>query len=532
MSTIGTTSARRRRTRTTGALLVVLGVLVALPVPGAAASDADLAGNRAGPNRGIATPEGRAVTRREVTEPTLTEPTLTGNRLTWRRLAGREGGDPAPVPDDPAAGPYDPGFVDVPLATNPLSPRLGDVPAESDELADRQHDIEAAEERRDEATDHLAAVRGEIRSLDAERVRLNGELEAREATVVRRGDERRRATEVHRQRVADAEAALADLDAARAVLRELMVAAYVSESSSRSDLAMALTGTGNVDAAVLRLSLGEGAADGRVRDVLARLDTLDRARRRRDAARVERDEARAAEARAVEDRAATEAALVDNASDKEAALDAETAAATDLTERNRLLLVALADAIPARLRAEVVGDGIDFPLVALDAWVKASESAPCRTEWWMLAGISKIEGRHGTFGGGHLGARGYPSVRIIGPQLNGSPGLARIGDTDGGHWDGDTTFDRAVGPMQFIPSTWARWGHDGDGDGVADPFTIYDAAGAAARYLCAGRSDLTQEPQLRAGYFSYNHSNFYVAAVLAAAHGYRDALTVPPPPES
>ncbi len=46
------------------------------------------------------------------------------------------------------------------------------------------------------------------------------------------------------------------------------------------------------------------------------------------------------------------------------------------------------------------------------------------------------------------------------------------------------TYDRAVGPMQFLPGTWGRWGSDGDRDGVSDPQDVDDAALAAARYLC------------------------------------------------
>lgn len=82
--------------------------------------------------------------------------------------------------------------------------------------------------------------------------------------------------------------------------------------------------------------------------------------------------------------------------------------------------------------------------------------------------------------------------------------------------------------MQFIPSTWRFWGRDGDGDGISDPNTIYDAAAAAAAYLCHGRTDLTDEAQLRAAYFSYNHAGWYVERVLRAARGYQAALTVPP----
>jgi len=88
--------------------------------------------------------------------------------------------------------------------------------------------------------------------------------------------------------------------------------------------------------------------------------------------------------------------------------------------------------------------------------------------------------------------------------------------------------------MQFIPQTWARWGRDGDGDGDRDPQNLYDATAAAAAYLCAGRR-LVDDAGLRAGYFSYNHSEAYVEAVLAHAHGYatfRIPAAPPPPPVS
>src|SRR5919109_2678942 len=68
----------------------------------------------------------------------------------------------------------------------------------------------------------------------------------------------------------------------------------------------------------------------------------------------------------------------------------------------------------------------------------------------------------------------------------------------------------AVGWMQFMPSTWERWGVDADGDGVADPWNPQDAIYAAARYLAAagGRSDIAR------GVFAYNHADWNVRAVL------------------
>jgi hypothetical protein len=85
--------------------------------------------------------------------------------------------------------------------------------------------------------------------------------------------------------------------------------------------------------------------------------------------------------------------------------------------------------------------------------------------------------------GSVLLANGLSTPRIIGIPLNGV-GTELILDTDHGVLDGDRVYDRAVGPMQFIPSTWAQYATDGNGDGTADPFNIYDAAASAAKYLC------------------------------------------------
>jgi murein DD-endopeptidase MepM/ murein hydrolase activator NlpD len=74
----------------------------------------------------------------------------------------------------------------------------------------------------------------------------------------------------------------------------------------------------------------------------------------------------------------------------------------------------------------------------------------------------------------------------------------------------------AVGWMQFMPSTWLRWGMDGDADGVADPWSPDDAIFSAARYLAAagGASDLPR------AIFAYNHAQWYVDEVLAGARMY------------
>ncbi|MGZ4317206.1 MAG: lytic murein transglycosylase, partial [Gaiellaceae bacterium] len=74
----------------------------------------------------------------------------------------------------------------------------------------------------------------------------------------------------------------------------------------------------------------------------------------------------------------------------------------------------------------------------------------------------------------------------------------------------------AVGWMQFMPSTWLRWGVDADGDGIADPWNATDAIYAAARYLAAagGQTDIAR------GVFAYNHADWYVREVLDLAKVY------------
>ncbi|MFI8848682.1 lytic transglycosylase domain-containing protein [Streptomyces sp. NPDC053499] len=142
----------------------------------------------------------------------------------------------------------------------------------------------------------------------------------------------------------------------------------------------------------------------------------------------------------------------------------------------------------------------------------------CRLRWELLAALGKVES--GQARGGDVGPDGTTRSPILGPVLDGN-GFARIEDSDGGAWDGDTRFDRAVGPMQFIPTTWQRWGADGNGDGRADPHNVHDAALAAGRYLCAGDRDLAEAPQLRAAILSYNHSTAYLRTVLAWFDFYR-----------
>ena len=155
-----------------------------------------------------------------------------------------------------------------------------------------------------------------------------------------------------------------------------------------------------------------------------------------------------------------------------------------------------------------------IPQRALEAYanahaVLAASQPNCHITWVTLAGIAAVESKHGGFEGRTLEPDGRPSSPIIGMPLNGAPGVKSIADTDNGILDGDKIWDHAVGPFQFIPSTWAKWRADGNQDGITDPQNIDDSSLAAANTcaqttvisvpVTAGceRSCLTTIPRLR-----------------------------------
>ena len=177
----------------------------------------------------------------------------------------------------------------------------------------------------------------------------------------------------------------------------------------------------------------------------------------------------------------------------------------------------------------------DVPEAALRAYENAaartaSTDPACQIPWTLLAGIGRVESDHGRYGGSQLGEDGVSRPRIIGLPLNGVGPVAAIPDTDNGRLDGDKVWDRAVGPMQFIPSTWRWAGRDGDGDGVADPNDLDDAALAAAGYLCPAYGSILPESAMRAAIFRYNQSDYYVDLVMAFEEGYRTGVFVIPSP--
>jgi len=168
-----------------------------------------------------------------------------------------------------------------------------------------------------------------------------------------------------------------------------------------------------------------------------------------------------------------------------------------------------------------------IPAAALAAYQRAeavinSADKSCELPWQLIAAIGRVESDHGRFGGNTLSDEGVAEPGIYGIALNGKNNTQNIIDTDAGQYDSDTKHDRAVGPMQFIPSTWSVVGVDGDNDGKRNPQDIDDAALATSVYLCSGDDDLSTDQGQRASVYRYNHSNDYVDLVISIMQAYLD----------
>lgn len=168
-----------------------------------------------------------------------------------------------------------------------------------------------------------------------------------------------------------------------------------------------------------------------------------------------------------------------------------------------------------------------IPSAALAAYQRAetvinAADESCNLTWQLVAGIGRVESDHGRYGGNTLDDQGVARPGIFGIALDGTRKTKAIPDTDAGQFDGDAVWDRAVGPMQFIPSTWSVVGVDADGDGRRDPQDIDDAALASAVYLCSGEDDLSTTAGQRGAVYRYNNSDSYVDLVLSIMNAYLD----------
>lgn len=193
------------------------------------------------------------------------------------------------------------------------------------------------------------------------------------------------------------------------------------------------------------------------------------------------------------------------------------------TLRRQTAGIGLAVPPPARAASPagslVRGSASALPIVLADAYASAVRRAPatCHLPVSLLAAIGEVESNSAR--GRTITADNRVVPGVYGLPLNGV-GFASISDTERGVLDGDPVWDRAVGPMQFIPGTWRLYGTDGDGDGKADPQNVYDAAASAGRYLCAGGRDLATDAGLRSAILSYNFSQHYLMTVLGYKRAY------------
>ncbi|MEV8147398.1 lytic murein transglycosylase [Arthrobacter sp. NPDC080073] len=184
-------------------------------------------------------------------------------------------------------------------------------------------------------------------------------------------------------------------------------------------------------------------------------------------------------------------------------------AVSELADRAWVARTAKSANIPERALTAYAGAAI----------MTARTNPSCGLGWNTLAAIGLVESGNGTMHNARIGDNGVASPTIIGVPLNGG-GLAKVPDTDQGRLDGDTTWDRAVGPMQFLPATWTRYAQDGNGDGTADINQIDDAALTAAAYLCTAGGDLTQPANWIIAISAYNPSIEYNNRVAEAASHY------------
>jgi membrane-bound lytic murein transglycosylase B len=187
----------------------------------------------------------------------------------------------------------------------------------------------------------------------------------------------------------------------------------------------------------------------------------------------------------------------------------------------------IAPGVPAGTADQVVtgASTSGIPAPALSAYQRAAQiidraDTSCNIPWELIAAIGRVESDHGRYGGNTLSPKGVATPGIFGPELNGRNGTQAIQDTDGGQLDHDPVYDRAVGPMQFIPSTWSVVQVDADGDGKRNPQDIDDAGLATAVYLCSGRENLSSRSGQEAAVYRYNHSRDYVNLVLRIMEAY------------
>ncbi|NUS44394.1 MAG: murein transglycosylase [Mycobacteriaceae bacterium] len=168
--------------------------------------------------------------------------------------------------------------------------------------------------------------------------------------------------------------------------------------------------------------------------------------------------------------------------------------------------------LPVSMKTSPLG----IPPIAVEAYKSAerrldAEQPGCGMNWELLAGIGRVESHHAN--DGDVDSTGTAQHSIYGPSLDGSlAGNEVISDGAGG-------YQRAMGPMQFMPGTWQRYAKPG-----SNPQNLFDAAYTAGRYLCAGGLDMRELPQRTRAILRYNNSMAYVANVMAWSLGYATGI--------
>lgn len=168
------------------------------------------------------------------------------------------------------------------------------------------------------------------------------------------------------------------------------------------------------------------------------------------------------------------------------------------------------------------------PDTAARAYAQAAELTrrelpACTINAAFLAGFGKVESGHGTFGGARMAANGDVTPLIVGPVLDGSgnggnttPMRNQLSAAEQTEFGITGPWDRAVGPMQFLVSTWRQSGRDGNADGRRWPHNYFDAAYAAGVYLCnAGDQNPLDPVKMRKAILAYNGSEAYYQQVRA-----------------
>ncbi len=141
-------------------------------------------------------------------------------------------------------------------------------------------------------------------------------------------------------------------------------------------------------------------------------------------------------------------------------------------------------------------------MLSVYRWASSPAIGGCTLPAGLLAAVGDVTSEHARSATATLEHDGTMRPGIFSEPFDGIDGRQLTPDSDGGLWDLDPVHDRASGPFQFIPSTWAQYGMDGNGDGFSDPQNVWDSSAAASKYLCAnGAGDFGSLDAAIASYF-------------------------------